>query len=510
MLSATVLGVDGVPVRVEADVAFGLPSLTIVGLASIDVECMDDQTPGMTRAVLYARLAQDRNGESTATARQLADARAFAASRGWEVTGEYIDRDLSAYSGAERPGFEALCVSVEAGEVDVILAWKLDRLLRRPRDFERVWSLCEAAGANIATVRDGIDTSAPMVGKLLPRFMAAFAELESESISVRAKSKAAEIARAGRHHGGGTRPFGLSADWSRIRPKEAAFAREAASRILAGESLRGVALDFNRRGVWTSTGGRWRPEALRQMLASPRLAGLRAHHGAIVGSGGYPAILDEATYRRLEALLRQRKGSRGPQARSYLLSGILHCGHCGRPMLGHRDDHGVLRYLCLAKPRGCGRTTIKGEPADTLVRDMVLTAIDSHELGQALHDREQDAAAAAEADRLRADELALEELARDYYAEHRIGRAEYLAARDLLEARIAAARKRQTRRNGSGLLAGLAGSGELARRAWEAGDLEWRRALIGAIVERIDVCAAVRGRNAFDPMRLVGGFHWRY
>src|SRR5437773_7836486 len=158
----------------------------------------------MTRTALYARLSQDRNGESTGTDRQLADARAVAAARGWQVVAEHVDRDLSAYSGTERPGFEQLLADVEGGSIDLILAWKLDRLLRRPRDFERVWALCEAAGANIATVRDGIDTSAPMVGKLLPRFMAAFAELESESISVRARSKAQEIARAGRHHGGGT------------------------------------------------------------------------------------------------------------------------------------------------------------------------------------------------------------------------------------------------------------------------------------------------------------------
>ena len=38
MLSAAVLGVDGVPVRVEADVAFGLPSLTIVGLAGSAIQ----------------------------------------------------------------------------------------------------------------------------------------------------------------------------------------------------------------------------------------------------------------------------------------------------------------------------------------------------------------------------------------------------------------------------------------------------------------------------------------
>ena len=39
-LSASIVGVDGVPVRVEVDVSFGLPGLTIVGLASIGLQAM--------------------------------------------------------------------------------------------------------------------------------------------------------------------------------------------------------------------------------------------------------------------------------------------------------------------------------------------------------------------------------------------------------------------------------------------------------------------------------------
>jgi site-specific DNA recombinase len=456
----------------------------------------------MTRTALYARLSQDRSGESTSTDRQLADARAMAAARGWEVVAEYVDRDLSAYSSADRPGWEQLLADVEAGAIDVVVSWKLDRLLRRPRDFERLWSLAEPAGVNLLTVRDGIDTSAPMVGKLLPRFMAAFAELESESISVRARSKHAEIAKAGRHHGGGTRPFGLSADWKRIQPKEAVLVREAASRILNGESLRGVATDWNRRGIRTSTGGEWRAETLRQTLVSPRIAGLRRHHGAVVGSGGYPAIVDEPTFRALEAALSQRNGSRGPQARAYLLSGFLRCSRCGRAMTGHRDENGTVRYLCMPKPRGCGGMTIKGEPADELIREAILHRLDGPELAAALREREQDSRAAAESEQLRGDEAALEQLARDHYVDRMISRAEFLAARDALEHRIAAARKRQAKRNGSGLLAGLAGAQQLARARWEAGDLEWRRSVIAPLVERIDVAPALRGRNRFDPNRL--------
>jgi site-specific DNA recombinase len=455
-------------------------------------------------AVIYARLSQDRSGESTSTERQVRDCEAFAASKGWQVVGRYVDSDLSAYAtGTIRPEYERMLEDIELGQADAIVSWKLDRLLRRPRELEKLLELCERSGARIATLQDGIDTSTNF-GEVMPRMLSIFAEMESKNISIRQRSKAAELAAAGRHHGGGTRPYGLSPDWSSIIESEAEVLRDAARRILEGDSLRGVALDLNRRGITTSKGGRWKPETLRQTLVSPRIAGLRKHHGAIVGSGGYPAILDEDTYRRLEATFRHGNG-RGPQARKYLLTGFLRCHACNRPMVGHKQSTRET-YICQSDPRGCGRTKIGAEPLDAYVIENVLDYVNSPALASAL-DAYERKVETVDLDALRADEAALQELSRDYYVEHRIGRSEYLAARDALEAKITAARARLARTTGSTRLRAVAELGADLRDAWDHEGLEWRRQVLSVIVDRIAIGPAIRGRNTFDPGRA--SIEWR-
>jgi DNA invertase Pin-like site-specific DNA recombinase len=454
-------------------------------------------------AVIYARLSQDRNGESTSTERQVRDCEAFAAAKGWQIVGRYVDADLSAYSaGTVRPQYERMLEEVDAGRAGAIVGWKLDRLLRRPRELEKLLELCERSGARVATLQDGIDTSTNF-GEVMPRMLSIFAEMESKNISIRQRSKAAELAAAGRHHGGGTRPYGLSAGWSHVIESEAQVLRDAAARILRGESLRGVALDLNRRGITTSKGGQWKPETLRQTLVSPRVAGLRKHHGEIVGRGGYPAILDEATYQRVAAMLRHGAG-RGPQARKYLLSGFARCHACDRPMVGHKQATRET-YICQSQPRGCGRTKIGAEPLEARVTDLVLAYLDSPALAAAL-DAHERKAETVDLDALRADESALEELSRDYYTERMITRGEYLAARDILEGRIKAARGKMARTNGTGPLRALLGAD--LRDAWEHEPLDWRRSVLAAVVDRIVIGPAVRGRNAFDPARV--SIEWRY
>lgn len=457
-------------------------------------------------AVIYARLSQDRNGESTSTERQVRDCEAFAAAKGWEVVDQYIDSDLSAYSEkVTRPQFERMLEDVANGDARVIVSWKLDRLLRRPREMERVLDVCKASGASVATLKDSIDTSADF-GEVMPRMLSIFAELESKNISIRQRSKAAEIAKAGRHHGGGTRPFGLSSDWSRIRPREARLIREAANRVLDGESLRGIAQDWNRRKISTSTSKPWRAEVLRQMLVSPRLAGLRTHHGAVVGSGAFPAIIDQDTHRRLGAVLRHGNGTRGPQARKYALTGFLRCHACDKAMVGHRLPSRVT-YICHSPPRGCGRTKIGADPVEALVRDRVLDRLDSPEFAAALDAEQGRGQATVDLDQLRGDEQALDQLSRDHYVDRIIDRSEYMASRDALTKRIEGAR-RKLARTGNGRRHSLVGLGEQLRAAWDSEPMEWRRAIVSAVVDRITIGPAVRGRNVFDPGRV--SIEWRF
>lgn len=463
----------------------------------------------MTRAIIYARLSRDRDGTQTATTRQVADCRKFAESKGWTVVAVHEDSDLSAYSSkVVRPGFEAVLAAVEAGEADVVVAWKLDRLLRRPRDFERLWQLCEAAGAHVATVTDGIDTSTPMAGLLVPRILSTFAELEGSNLSIREKRKHEETAKAGKRSGGGHRPFGLTADWTAEVPVEADAIRAAVDSILQGGTMYRVVAEWNGRGLLTSTGGQWNPQKIRSMLRSPRLAGLRQHGGEIVAEAVWPAIVDPEKHAKLRAMM---DGRRAPEREGkYLLTGMVRCGKCsGRLYVRRRSTDRVRRYGCekAANNGSCGGVHIIADPLDAHVTELVLDYLDSPALAAAL-DAHERKAETVDLDALRADESALEELSRDYYTERMISRAEYLTARDALEARIKAARAKVARTNGTGPLRAVAGLGANLRDAWEHEGLDWRRSVLSAVVDRVVIGPAVRGRNAFDASRVQ--VEWRY
>lgn len=113
----------------------------------------------MLRAAIYTRISTDPSGTSTATARQLEDCRALLVARGWEEAGVYEDPDISAYSRTVvRPSFERMKADIAAGRIDVVVAWKLDRLFRGARDFSALDDICVDAGAIIVTLVDGIDT----------------------------------------------------------------------------------------------------------------------------------------------------------------------------------------------------------------------------------------------------------------------------------------------------------------------------------------------------------------
>jgi DNA invertase Pin-like site-specific DNA recombinase len=458
----------------------------------------------MTRAALYARLSRDRTGEETATGRQLDDCRAFAAAHGWEVVGEYSDADVSAYKrNVARPGYEAMLAELDAGHVDVVVAWKLDRLLRRVMDFEKLWERCEPHGANVATIRDGIDTSTPMVGELLPRLMATFAQLESKSLSVREIRKHEETANRGGRSGGGHRPFGLSRDWSELVEPEAERIRDAVARILAGDSMYAIAREWNAAGVLTPTGKQWTLQQVAAMLRSPRIAGLREHRGAIVARGTWPAIVDPADHERLRAILaaRRRPGRPG----RFLLSGMVACGRCKSTMVIRRRHTDKVRYYGCEKVNGhvaCGGTYVVAEPLEAFVGEIVLAAIDSPALASELRHLEADTTTDDDLAVLHADEQALEQLARDHYVGHLIERAEYLAARDALHSRVETTRGRMSKPGAAALLRELGEDGAGVRAAWAAGDVDWRRRLVSMLVDRVEIGPATRGATRFDPTRV--------
>jgi len=299
-----------------------------------------------------------------------------------------------------------------------------------------------------------------MVGELLPRLMATFAQLESKNLSVRELRKHEETARKGHRSGGGTRPFGLTADWSELKEPEAQLVRDAVDRILAGESMYAIAGEWNAAGVRTPTGRHWTVQLVSSMLRAPRIAGLREHHGEIVAAGTWPAIVSAEAYERLRATFRARRRPGAPGR--FLLSGMVRCATCGSTLVVRRRHKDKARFYGCEKVNGrtsCGGVHAAAEPLEQVVTGAVLYRLEASAgpLAAALAEHEQNADSAADLEAIRADESALEQLSRDHYADRIIGRAEYLAAHDVLTARVEAARGRLGHHNGSAVVAGALG-----------------------------------------------------
>lgn len=453
----------------------------------------------MERAAVYARLSRDPEGDKAAIARQLRDCRAYAEARDWTVAREFTDRDISAYSDVTRPSYEAMLEAIREGEVDGVIVWKLDRLVRSPREFERFWYACEKAGATLASVNDPVDTSSEL-GMIVVRMLVGFARLESVNISLRTKSGQEDRARSGRHHGGGQRPYGLrrvegdGAATLEVVPDEAEHIREAVERVLAGASMRSLAADWQARGILSPNGKHWSQATLRSMLLSPRLAGKRVHLGEVVGEGSIPVIVVPAKHAELVALLTDPSRFSGRHSRHYLLAGIIRCS-CGAPMLTHVLRSGYRRYRCVKGPTGgCGHVYVKAEPVEDFVSQAVLEAL------PAIASRQAHEAPPADLDQLDRDEKSLERLAVDHYTQ-KISRAEFFAARRALEERIRLERNRLKTRRGARVV-----DAAVAAR-WPSLSFDDRCTLIQQVLEAVVVGpASVRGRKTFEVERV--SFVW--
>lgn len=452
------------------------------------------------------RISDDREGTGLGVQRQREDCKALVARREWTLAGEFVDNDMSAYGGKPRPDYEKMLSAMEAGSLDALVAWSSDRLTRHPKELERFIEVVEDAGVVVDTVTSGTYDVATPEGRAYARIVGAIARQESDRKSVRAKRKHLELAEAGKPSGG-TRAFGYEDDMVTVRESEADLIREAASRLIAGESMGAVLRSWVDRGIKTVTGNdQWRTTVGKRMMASGRIAGLRYHRGERVGPATWPGIITVEQHEQLRAILldpRRDKG-RDTMRRRYLLTGgLLVCGRCEAAMVARPTADGRKKYVC-AKGidfKGCGRMACLAEPLDTEVRDQVLSVLDGDGLAEALRmnmsveDDDADAHELAGA-RDRRDDLAA------MYADGDLTKSEFLTARERITGKIETLEARLSRRDRSGVLASAQASTDSLRDLWASGDVLWRRALLKSVVESVRLDPAIRGRNFFDPDRV--------
>jgi len=435
--------------------------------------------------------------------RQLEDCERLAAARGWTVVERYVDQDVSAYSGRQRPEYRRMWGDIEGRSIDAVAIYRADRLHRQPRELEAFIDLCNAVGlTNVASVSGDLDLTTHE-GQLVARITGAVAKNESDVKSARIRRQKEQAAEQGTVSGGGTRAYGYDQTGLVIVESEAEIVREAVRRALAGESVRGICNDLNERQVTTSTGGSWSPQTLRRMLMSGRISGQREHKREIVGEASWPGIISRSDGERLRALLGDPDRRTNKTARRYLLVRLLKCGQCGEYLVSAPRADGTRRYGCRkgAGFSGCGKTFINAEPLEQFLVYAMLGRLDTRELAEAVAQRQNEPDAERwqqEADEAiaRRDELSLA------YGNGEITMLEWRTAREPIEQRLTAARKQLARVTHTTALDGLIGEAAALEQAWESLDLSRQRAILSAILDHVVVGPARRGYNGFDESRL--------
>lgn len=457
----------------------------------------------MVRAGIYARISSDRVGDNLAISRQLADCEQLADQRAWKVVERYVDSDVSAYSGRRRSEYQRMLEDVDAGVVEAVVVYHADRLHRHPRELEDFIDLCQRTQTKLATVSGDLDLSTHE-GQLLARITGAVARKESDDKSRRIRRKHEELAAAGRVSGGGTRPFGFENDRRTIRPAEAAVVRECAARVLAGDPLRAICTDLNRRGVESVTGKQWSSQTLRRVLMSGRISGQREHRGEIVAKAEWPAIITPAQTQQLRAKLGDPDRRTNRSARRYLLVRLLRCSHCGTPLYARPRDDGTRRYVCASGPGfgGCGKVTIIADPLEQFVVEAVLHRLESPKLSEAMTmTSPKDSKGADWQAEIERTQTQLDELA-ELWAAGEISRGEWLKARPPIEKRQTIAKKRLAALNRTTALIPFIADAARVREQWQTMTLTRQQQIVAALIDHVVIGPGRRGYNRFDPSRL--------
>jgi site-specific DNA recombinase len=458
-------------------------------------------------AAIYARISSDAEGTGLGVARQLEDCRKLATDRGWPVGAEYVDNDVSAFSGKPRRQYAQMLADLASGARDAVIVYNLDRLHRRPVELEEFVTLCESVGVrDLATVTADIDLGNDD-GLFMARIFAAFAAKESGRKSARIRRKMLANAQAGLPHGS-ARPFGYEADKITVRESEAAVVREMVDRYLAGQSLRSLTIWLNESQIAPSVATSWQTTAVRQVLSSGRIAGLREHRGEVIGAAVWPAIITPAERDRVLARMAARSVTKTRSARTYLLSGMLRCGRCGNRMYSQarhsNPQNRTRRYVCLKGPDhgGCGRLTVVAAPVEELLTEAVLARLDSPQLAKVLAGKATaDADVAALAAQVDKDQDRLDELA-GLYADGAITAREWIAARDPITERISAARRDIAAATDTTAVFELAGTGGVLRTGWCDLDLGRQQAIVKAVLDHAVIAPGTPGARSLDINRV--------
>lgn len=294
------------------------------------------------------------------------------AANGWICLQEHYDDGGISGGTLERPALKKLLADAEAGLIDIIVIYKIDRLSRSISDFADLSKKFDEWDVSFCSVTQEINTSTSS-GRMMLNILMTFAQYEREIIAERVRDKMAASRKQGKWVGG-TIPYGYRSENRHLipDPEQAAMVPKIFSYYLRCGSVFQVVDWLNEQGVLTKQGKAFTPAVIYRMLNNYTYRGEVKYKGTVY-AGEHQRLVDDDLWNGVQQTLNMQNRTKNPRSRKNIhapLKGLLRCGHCGGSLgATYTKKNGVAYtyYACISHLKHSkSRCPIKRLPAGDL------------------------------------------------------------------------------------------------------------------------------------------------
>jgi DNA invertase Pin-like site-specific DNA recombinase len=244
---------------------------------------------------------------------------------GWVLVSDRYDDGGFSGGTLERPALKRLLADIEAGRIDIVVVYKIDRLSRSLMDFSRLVEVFDRRNVTFVSITQSFNTTTSM-GRLTLNVLLSFAQFEREVIGERIRDKFAASRRKGMWMGGWA-PLGYEVRDRKlvVNEQDAKLVRSIFQRFLKTGSATILARQLIKEGVRNKYGKLIDKGILYKLLNNPVYIGEAVHKGKSY-PGEHVAIVDRRIWDKVQAQFRINPRKRSGTARSQtpsLLKGLI-------------------------------------------------------------------------------------------------------------------------------------------------------------------------------------------
>jgi len=324
------------------------------------------------KVALYARVSSEKQDTDLSITAQLKNLRKYAANNGCQVIKEFIDEAESGRTTA-RPAFREMVSLARRPQkpFDAVLVWKYSRFARSREDSILYKAMLKKAGVQVISINEPFDNSP--TGRLMEAIIESLDEFYSDNLGEEVTRGMRESAARGFYLSSNP-PYGYqkvrvldgAKERTKLEPEpiQASIVAGMFEAIINGQGLTDIVRNLNVKNIPGPSSKGWGKTGVYSILTNEIYSGVfvwgkHSKRGLppVRTENACPAIVNRDTFLGVQEIMKDRMPAKVHPRRvtsPFLLSGLAHCAHCGKALIGRYAKGGKFAYYV------CGTLDKKG------------------------------------------------------------------------------------------------------------------------------------------------------